>query len=509
VSEKGWAAATVALLLVAGLGLAASRHHRTSRRPYVPQPIAPSMVDVPPPESSAKNLLMIVIDTQRTDVLGMYGSELGASPHMDRFAAEGVVFETAWAQGAYTMASFMSYMTSTQVRTHGLDGNLNSSGICAWDDVTTLPEALSEEGFATTAWVANSNLYPKKGFPRGFESWNGLDHDDMGKPLSKSDYVVGDVRVAKQGKSNIAQWRDDERNFLYLHLMAPHLPLDPSKKARQRFNLEADGPTLSLKKIYELRHKATKKQKQWTHDMYVASTWDGDRAVKFILDALREAGHDDDTVVVLMSDHGEEIWEHGDYGHQDGVWEQLVHVPLVVRAPGLQPARVARPVALMDVAPTMLAMLGVSETPDSWRGHSLWTPRPDPIFAQRFNEMAVTANGQLKAAWEWTEEEERAAEKELWADPASRRAMRKRPANLADGWNYFDLSRDPSEQSIIEVDEHTPSLPDYYRDFLAAAPPAPLRAEDAPVGICGLLSADEEEAHLQELKALGYVDSED
>ena len=140
------------------------------------------------------------------------------------------------------MASYLSYMSSTHVRTHGLDGNLGTAGICDWDDLRMLPEVLAAHGFQTHAYVSNSNLHPKKGFPRGFKTWNDLNTEALGSAtLKRSEYDLTDVQVIKRAKRALHGWSDDERNFLYLHILGPHLPLTPSKEARKLVGLPTDN----------------------------------------------------------------------------------------------------------------------------------------------------------------------------------------------------------------------------------------------------------------------------
>ena len=436
-----------------------------------------------------KHLLMVVVDTQRVDTMGFYNDASVSTPRLDAWAGDaGVVFERAWSQGAYTMASYMAYMTSTHVRTHGLDGDLGPGGICGWDDLTLLPEALAQEGFGTTAFVANSNLHPKKGFPRGFETWNDLEVETQlgSQPLTRKDYVRSDRKVVSSGIAQMKAWSGDEREFLYLHLMAPHLPLAPSRPARKALDLPVKGPEarpIPLKEIRKLRREHTPEDEVRTRQGYQASVWDGDRYITQILDGLEASGHADDTLVVLLSDHGEEIWEHGDYGHQDGVWEQLVHVPLVVRQPGRPAGRVSRPVMLIDVAPTLLELLGL-EVPTGWQGHNLFEPEAERlVVTERFDERAATFDGTFKAIWR----------------------------NDGEGrWRFFDLEKDPTEQRPLAGEgERAQRLKDAALRWALATPEADRSKNRVPSGFCGTLGKAEAEEHMKLLEQLGYVDPDD
>ena len=457
---------------------------------------------VPRPKAPIKNLIMIVIDTQRTDVLGIYGAKYGASPNIDAFGVKSIVFENAWSQNTYTIGSFMSFMTSTHLRTHGLDANLGRGGICAWGDVRTLPEVLKDHGFTTRAYVANPNLHPKKGFARGFDTWNDQTDEDL-KGTRKSS--MSDQGVVRRATRDLSSWKN-ERNFLYLHLMAPHLPQHPSKQAINRFKLDKKSAVVDLELINQWRRHSTPEQQELSKRVYVASVWDGDRLTGAILEAIKQTGHHQDSVVLLMSDHGEELWEHGDYGHQDGVWEQLAHVPLILHLPNAPATRVSEPVALIDVLPTMLDLLGIDEQHPSWQGQHLFESHRQPVFVQRFDEMALTADGRQKTAWYWTDEPERQSESNNWGKPAKRRTVRHRTPNLDNNeWHFFDLTADPTEQNPSF--EGPKALRDHYADWLARTPVAPERDNNAePIGICSDLSEAEEAEHIEVLRELGYVE---
>jgi len=159
------------------------------------------------PVFARTNLVIIVVDTLRADHVGAMSGGTTAdalppdspptTPNIDRYARSSYTFRRAWSQGAYTLASYMSYMSSTHVRTHGLDGNLGPAGICDWDDLKMLPEVLTEAGFTADAWVANAHLHPKKGFPRGFQTWNGAPVGEAdGRPSRIRSTLDADVVLA-------------------------------------------------------------------------------------------------------------------------------------------------------------------------------------------------------------------------------------------------------------------------------------------------------------------------
>ena len=448
-----------------------------------------SLVQCTPPPT-ARHALVIVVDTLRADALGLYGSPWPTSPNVDAFGARSLVFDHAWAQGTYTPSSYVSYMTSTWVRTHGWDFPVLApveTGICGWTDLVTLPEVLARHGFTRTAFVANPHLTPKLGFPRGFEIWNGLDVEALGSgdALPSVGPQPSDSEVVERAREAVFGWEAGRRHFLYVHLMTPHLPLAPSDGARQVMDLpehwSPDG-RLDVDRVRALERSSTREQRDWSRTAYYASVWDGDRHIGRILSALAEAGHEDDTVVVLLSDHGESLWEHGEYGHNTGVWETLARVPLVIRAPGVRPERRSdRPVALIDVAPTVISLLGIDEQPDSWQGENLLgASRRQALFTERLGEVAVTVDGRHKAMGRGRTHDRR--------------------------WRVFDVRNDPAEHAALEAPPDREDLPALYAAWSSAHPIARRDLDAPPVGFCAELTEAERRERVRQLRALGYVE---
>lgn len=458
------------------------------------------------PSTERKNLVIIVVDTLRADHVGaMAGSTTAplppgtprTTPNLDRWARDAYVFRRAWSQGAYTLASFLSYMTSTHVRTHGLDGNLGPAGICDWDDLQTLPEVLTEAGFQAEAWVANAHLHPKKGFPRGFQRWNGQEVSD--DPL-RAARGTDDDAVVSAAQAAFAAWDDADRHFLYLHLMTPHLPLRPSEAARERFDVPHDMRNVSGRTITRLNRTRDEDGRDANRRAYQATVWDADQHVAAILDELAATGHADDTIVAVFADHGEELWEQGRYGHMAGVWETLVHVPLIVFVPGAPGGVVDRPVGLIDVAPTVTRLLGV-EPSEAWQGLDLIRPAAEraTIAAQRFHERAITEGSGRKAIWQVALDE--------GAEANASRHRSRAASKAEDGaWSVFDLRDDPGESAPLDDAAALLRLQAAAADWEAETPEIVRPQDGEPHGICGVLSGREAEQHQRELEALGYVE---
>ena len=437
------------------------------------------------PLDKPRNLLFILVDTLRTDAMGYLGSKSGATPYLDELAASGTAFENAWVQGTYTRASFLSFMTSAHVRTIDWDfaipgENPPPGAFCERTDLTTLAEVLSRNGFTSNAIVGNTFLFPKHGFPRGFHKWNRIEVAKMaGQKLPRwgMKKLVDDA-VVKMAIEEIERWSFKERRFAYVHLMDPHLPHQPPRAVRKRFNLPDQPRFIRADEAKRIGETGTAEEKAVARKFYEASVYMADRSVKRIMDALRQTGHDRDTLVVFAADHGEQIYEHGEFNHNAGVWEQLAHVPFILSGPGIEKRRVSRPVQLLDMAPTVLRLLEVPERPKSWQGKDLFNPGGETFnVSERLGETTLTKDARFKAIID-------------------------RDKN----WRLFDLEKDRTEQNPIANDAVLNDLKARYNQWLKEIPRGKLVRPKQPRGICSSKSDEGDNTELMEqLKALGYV----
>lgn len=345
-------------------------------------------LETPPPSTAGKNVLWILVDTLRADALGAWGGPKGISPRIDALAAESLTFDRAWAQYTWTNPSTVSAFTSQYARTHGWEYQMGKSHLDSVhlmsQRLDTVAEVLQDQGFLTQGWYANGYLKGEIGFSRGFHVW----------AYSKDDQVL------EKGLDDIARWDDDGApNFLYLHFMTPHVPLRPSAAAQKAAGVSVSVPADGIGYFGQVQTSmAEDAYNAMFRDAYQASVYDADVIVGQILDALKAHGHADDTLVILSSDHGELLGEHGEVGHGNFVYEPLTHVPLLVRAPGAAGKRVTDRVGqVVDIAPTITGWLGV-DTPASWQGLDLRKPAPGRTAVSERNALlAVTTDGRWKA----------------------------------------------------------------------------------------------------------------
>lgn len=274
--------------------------------------------------TTARNLVIITIDTLRADRVGAYGHAAARTPAMDGLARRGVRFDRAFATAPITLPSHASLFSGLYPPGHKARDN----GMRVDATVPLLAPALSLAGFATGAFVTAFPLDKRFGLERGFDTYSDrLPRLPDGRP--------GNERPGRAAVDEALQWLDANRSrrfFLWVHLFEPHTPYgnagDPAQAGRPA----------------EARY-----------DDEVA---EADRQVQRILDALgAEAAS---TVTVLAADHGEAFGEHGEIGHSVFVYDTTLRIPLVIAGRGIPEGRaVADPVTLADVASTVLPLLGL------------------------------------------------------------------------------------------------------------------------------------------------------
>lgn len=414
-----------------------------------------------PPSPPIERILLVTVDTLRADHVGAYG-ELSLTPAIDALAAEGVVLLEACTPTPSTGPAHASLFTGRYPWHHGVLENATLLG----GEPPVLAELLRERGFATAAFVASFIVDERFGFARGFDhyhfdptesyTWRGR---PQGRFWSRAD------RVAAATLEWLAEHRD-EPFFVWVHLFDPHSPYRPEPGMRRDEPVDLTGKRVppGVADGEELRELIR---------AYRGEVRYADAQLGRLTEGLVELGLLDSTAVVVTSDHGEGLGDHGLLEHGTNLHDELVRVPLVIRAPGLPAGRRLRGAAqLEDLAPTLLALAG-APVPEGMDGLDLgpWlagrrddSPR-DAVLGRRRRypkapDLYFVRDGNEK----WIGTPRRGRRYDLEADPRERRGRR------------------------------DPELPPELRGALAAEPAAGERVLDA-----------ETEAAL---RALGYLEEE-
>ncbi|MBN1826598.1 MAG: sulfatase [Candidatus Eisenbacteria bacterium] len=299
-----------------------------------------------------RGAVLILIDTCRYDDVGARTEAGPVTPNLDAFTERAVRFTRASSPAPWTLPSVASLLTGLYPTSHGAAGRYPEFSRLR-DEVTTLPERLRAAGFRTAAFVNVAFLDPVLGLDRGFDLY---------------DYVPGanlTIRRAGETFDEAIRWLDENREepfFLLIHLFDPHMDFDPPEPFRTRFletyDWEMEPPFTGVER-WKKERMVTPEIRDFARTLYRAEIAAVDEGCGRFFEWMDGAGLMDETVVVVTADHGEEFWDHGRFEHGHSLYEELLHVPLLLRAGNrFKPAEVDRRVGLVDVMPTLLDVLG-------------------------------------------------------------------------------------------------------------------------------------------------------
>lgn len=322
------------------------------------------------PEGPRPNVILISADTLRADHVGVNGYQRETSPAIDALAARGVNFTNAYSQAPNTAPSHTSILTSLYPSVHGV----LQHGQVPDEKIVTLPEALRDAGYQTGAFTQLNG----ETFKPGFDTWYFIESElQSGKGLGELTMVTDWIGERTE------PW------FVFLHSYDVHLPYAPEPDYVDMWAGDYDGPldpNITRKLVDKIngesresgqlesteRLEVTERDLQFIIDMYDAELRRLDDIYGRMFAQLQEMGEWDNTIIVFLADHGEEFGEHGNWGrHTYTLNEELLRVPLIIAGPGVPAGQtVEAAVRLVDVAPTILGLVGV-ENPRYFMGESL------------------------------------------------------------------------------------------------------------------------------------------
>ena len=285
-----------------------------------------------PAVASPPNIVLLSVDTLRADRLGCYGYELDTSPNIDRFAEDGLIFDDAVCDVPLTNPSMSAMLTGRYPRLTGAVRN----GLPAPEEFPTVTEMLQAAGYETIGVQSNWTLRGElSDLDRGFDIYD----DDLRQRrwlIFRSERLADDVTDVTL---ELLEERDESKPlFLWVHYTDPHAPY----RHRRRFNPRGQSPRrLDQEEAVNVRY-----------DSEVAFT---DYHIGRLLDALPT----DNTYILFVADHGESLYEHGYLGHGRRVNHVSMHIPLIIRGPGIEPGRTSVPAQGVDVGPTLLGFAGL------------------------------------------------------------------------------------------------------------------------------------------------------
>ncbi|MAE65143.1 MAG: hypothetical protein CMJ18_12805 [Phycisphaeraceae bacterium] len=399
------------------------------------------------------NVVLVVIDTLRSDHLGCYGYERGTSPFIDELAAEGVLFEHCYSAASWTFPACMSILSGLLPIVHGCECGTERLS----EAIVTLPQYLARQGYYCAGVVSNPHLDRAFGFARGFHDYDdrtafvqasaGLFRADAAPTHEQvNDIVTGNV-VTQRAVSLLGNAvKRDQPFFLFVLYFDPHDSYVPPARYVERFDKGYDGP-MDGTNVAALRGRPPAKR-----DLeHLVARYDGEIAyvddqLRRLVEAVDRVARDE-TITIVVSDHGEAFGEHGHMLHGNGVHREEMWTPMIWRAPGriASGRRVREPVSNLDVLATLAEMVPI-RNPRPYQGRSLAPAlrgdplAPAPVLGLRSRPAVATMRHVVVA------------------DDRFRLHARFEHSPLAEGAvnQLFDIAKDPWERNPI-VDRHQTS----------------------------------------------------
>ena len=426
------------------------------------------------------NVLLLLVDTLRADQLGVYGANPSPTPALDRFAARGTVFDLAVGQASWTMPAVASIFTGLHPRSHGAVKSAanegrgkDSSGTLLPDSVVTIAETAQETGVTTVGISTNLIVSRASNLAQGFETFLELPFDKTTRDFVRAGVVNRRFLDWTRRESHL-------RFFAYLHYMEPHAPYAPPQELRpeppagvpadvaagrsQEFALAVNEHRIGLPDAPVV---------SYLRSLYAGDirTWDDDFGA--LIQQLEADGILERTIVVVMADHGEEFLEHGNLSHGNHLYEETVHIPLIMVGPGIPVGRRTDMAQGIDLLPTIASILG-APVPAGLSGRDLLTTDTAGDVVSEIDGGFGDDHQGITVAL---------------------RTPRLKLIRLPGGENeLYDLANDPGEHTnLAATSDQTAALSARLDRWAANAPPPPQAAGSDP-----MLGA--------KLRRLGYVE---
>jgi arylsulfatase A-like enzyme len=433
------------------------------------------------PAPDRPSVVLVTLDTTRADHLGCYGYGKNTSPRLDGLAREGARFDLCISSAAVTPVSHASIFSGREPQNHGVRVLFAAAGYRLPDDVPTLASVLRAEGYATGAFLSAYPVSEEFGFDRGFDVFdNGIGEPAEGKMQDQDGFAGWDTNRFQRRSDDTTDaalaWLEtvDEPFFLWIHYWDPHDPnLLPPVEHVRRFVPGFERATT------------------WNVPLYDAEIAYMDGQFGRVLDHLDATGRAADTLVAVTSDHGEGWYEHDWHAHRI-LYQEQIHLPLILRGPGVATTTVPDLVRSIDVFPTLLELAGLP-VPDGVDGRSLV-----PLLAGEPDEPRLAYADQLNL-WDTNARmlEKRPQDDLLHVMMDARWKLIFRPLR-PDESELYDLDADPDEAVNLYRPDHPEGL--RLRAELERRDPFVLESFGEAAG-----DGERSEA----LRELGYIDDGD
>ena len=396
------------------------------------------------PGASRPNIILIVIETLRADHLSCYGYHRPTTPAIDRIARQSLVFTQAFSACPWTNPTIASFYTGRYPQSI-FPPAIWQQAIAQKlpQELPILPEILQRAGYSTIALIDHPTVHQRLKYDRGFDEFINFYPEKSNREDAQRFFADGKPKEipVHEFADIFAEKMRDKSMFMYLHVMYPHNPYRPPEPYNRMFT-----------KLPDLRLPAHEKIKFLKIALYDGEVRRSDELIDRIWETLKERGLLQNTYVIITADHGEEFGEHGFWRHGQTLYQEALHVPLVIYSPRQrQPLRIDHPVSTVDLFATIMDMAGISKFSNgdgtsllgfgsSWpvikSRETLFSQSPH--YSQKYRILSVFHN--------WFK---------LIYDPDNN-----------ENNEFYDLRRDPREKHNLAAQATSPQLRDVYQDMI-------------------------------------------
>ncbi len=421
------------------------------------------------------NILIYLVDCLRPDYLPFFNHQKNIAPRMEEFSEDSIIFKNAIAQGSWTRVSVGSLFTGLHPFAHR--AITLKSGLA--DELTTLAEVLERAGYHTIGISSNAGIKPYFNFHQGFQFFKYHSNLSGGISDKLNEYAIAELRKKKTPY------------FLYLHTMDLHRPYKLKEEFTPSFPPETEddkSQMVSVRRDGKILYSVNLKQ---VLAMYEAAIRQNDKSFGDLIDELKKLDLYDDTLIILMADHGDEFYEHGNFAHGKTLYQEVIHQLLVIKLPGqLNAGRIIHEnVQTIDVFPTFLDLIG-EPIPSYLSGKSLKSlllssaTLESPLHDEIFSETGYDLNLKAMTVGHW----KLIHKAKDWIDNP-------------DEYELFDLKNDPEEKNDLFL--RNPIASDYLKRRLKSWA---LSQEKLAKLVKGDVEKVLTKKEIEELRALGYIE---
>jgi len=313
------------------------------------------------------NVLIILMDALRADVLGPYGyTRRPTTPNLDKLAARGVVWDYTISQNAWTVPCIASLFTAVDPQAHRtLRGPETREANTLSPDHQTVAEQFKAAGYSTSAFVKSTVIGASNGYSQGFDTYQVVGGKHQADQFSAKE--LNDVAIPWL----VAQKSASKPFFTYLHFMDAHSPYKAPEPWYSKYkvgNSKLSGAHVEIDAMIKAGTVPTKDDIERLYGLYDAEIEYFDTELGRLVNALITAGVEQNTIIVVTADHGEAFYEHGQWFHGN-LYQENIRIPAIIKGPGLSPGRLKGYTQQIDIAPTLADLAGVTKGA-KWTGRS-------------------------------------------------------------------------------------------------------------------------------------------